>query len=99
MYRYACRNYVYSVHKYRIRSSKCPWVLAIDGAKTEVGAYLDKPFVCIMHNIIYMIHRSSKRGVGAYTEMGAYSREYGSNNILDPPDWSQVQHLIVTFCG
>ncbi len=63
---------------YRILSSKCPWALAIDGQITGVGAYRDKkPFVCITH--IYVNHRIIKKGgVGAYTKMCAYSREYGN---------------------
>ncbi len=34
---------------YCILSSKHPWVLEIDGQKTGVGGYADKPFVCITH--------------------------------------------------
>ncbi len=52
-------------------------MLEIDGPKTGVGAYTDKPFVCITH--MYMNHKIIKRGVGAYTEMGAYSREYSTS--------------------
>ncbi len=32
--------------------------------KTGVGAYTDKPFVCITHNFIYMNHRVIKKGGG-----------------------------------
>ncbi len=45
--------------------------LKLTGQKTGVGTYTVKPFVCITH--IYVI----QGWVGTYTEMGAYSREYG----------------------
>ncbi len=61
---------------YRIVSSKRPWALDIDGPKTGVGTYTEKPFVCITHTYMWTIG-SSKRGMGAYTEIGAYLREYG----------------------
>ncbi len=56
--------------------------LEIDGPKMKVGTYTNKPFVYITH--IYVNHRPGiiKRGVGTYTEMGAYSKEYGSINVL-----------------
>ncbi len=50
--------------------------MKLTGQKMGVGTYTDKPFVCITH--LYVNHRIFKRGVGAYTEMGAYSREYGA---------------------
>ncbi len=64
-----------NIVKYRILSSKRPWALAMDGPKMGVGAYTGKPFVCITH--IYVNHRIIKKGVGAYTDIGAYSRKHG----------------------
>ncbi len=51
-------------------------MLKIVGQETRVGAYTDKPFVCIVH--IYVNHRIIKKGRWALTRMGAYSREYAS---------------------
>ncbi len=55
--------------EYRSLWSKRPWALEIDG----VGAYTDKlynAYTCILWD-------HQKGGVGAYMEMGSYSREYG----------------------
>ncbi len=44
--------------------------------KIKVGAYTEKPFVCI--TIFTRTIGSSKWGVGAYTEMGAYLGDDGT---------------------
>ncbi len=55
---------------------KRPWALEIHGPKMGVGVYTGKRFVRITH--IHTGHRIIKKRVGAYTEMGAYSGEYGT---------------------
>ncbi len=63
---------------------KRPWALEIHGPKNEVGVYTEKPFARITH--IHTDHRIIKKtGVGAYTEMGAYSGEYGTLCLGQPP--------------
>ncbi len=67
------------VNSYRILPSKHPWALEIHGPKkkTGVGAYTEKPFGCLTH-----IHATIvSGGVGSYTGMGAYSREYDSTSM------------------
>ncbi len=61
--------YMYNVIPYSL--DEVPRALEIHtGEKTGVGAYMEKPFM----------HMGSKKwGVDAYTEMGAYSGEYGKN--------------------
>ncbi len=44
---------------YKNAASKHPWAIEIDGQKTGVGAYTDKPFVCITHT-----YGTSKKGGG-----------------------------------
>ncbi len=43
----------------RVSSYGC---LKLKGPKTGVGAYTDKPFVCITH--VYVNHKITKRGRG-----------------------------------
>ncbi len=49
---------------YRILPSKRPWVVEIYGPKTGVGAYTERPFVCINHRIIkiggWRLHRDGR---------------------------------------
>ncbi len=55
---YLATLYMYKLstcNKYRILSSKHPWALEIDGQKTGVGTYTDKP--------AYIYHKR----VGAYS--------------------------------
>ncbi len=54
------------IHVYHILPSKHPWALENHGPKNSVGAYVEKPFVCLLH--IHMNHRIIKNwGVGAYS--------------------------------
>ncbi len=82
---------------YRILSSKRPWALAIDGPKNRGGRlHTDKPYVCITH--IYVNHRIIKEGAGAYMEMGAYSKEYGTDtspisDMYNDPGRSRMTYL------
>ncbi len=58
------------VHVYHSDSSKHPQVTVNDWPKSRVGAYKEKPSVCIMH--IYTLTAGSLN-MGAYMEMDAYS--------------------------
>ncbi len=60
---------------YRNLPSKRHWALEIHGPKNG-GECLHGEAICTYNAYTWTIG-SSKNGVGAYTEMGAYSGEYG----------------------
>ncbi len=61
--------------RYSNLPSNRPWALEIHG-QNGVGVYTENPFVRIIILCTQTIG-SSKWEVGAYTEMGDYSGEYG----------------------
>ncbi len=58
---------------YRNLPIKCPWALEIHGPKNG-GGRLHGEAICTYNAYT---HGIIKKRVGAYTEMGAYSGEYG----------------------
>ncbi len=76
---------------------KRPWALEIHGSKNGDGR-LHGEAICTYTRTI----GSSKNGVGAYTEMGAYSGEYGNVYwfiVLDHNTVAPALSLVYKCCG
>ncbi len=69
---------------YRIIPSKHPWPLEIifTGQKKGVGVYTEKPYIYNVYKHPNQQHHQTG-GVGAYTELGTYSGDYGTYILLD----------------